>query len=186
MMRNERYMMPMVQVNFVHIISILERRKKDTPSHGEEVIPGIQLPQSDRWSQRNVAIPPFTGTWWWIGDSFSHHSTAETTWDLVKRLGTSGIYLSLEAYSCSILHRWSMKWPYRSRKSIPFCVWAAIQSYWSWNRKEFPLWWADLQKNFQGYRCLCAARRWKRRKNSLLLAWTPYGWQTHWPLAQAR
>ena len=29
-------------------------------------------------------------------------------------------YLSLDEYSISILHLWSTKWPYFSRKSMPF------------------------------------------------------------------
>ena len=41
-------------------------------------------------------------------------------------------YLSFDAYSCSILVLASTKCPYFSRKSIPFCVWTAIWSYWSW------------------------------------------------------
>jgi hypothetical protein len=38
-------------------------------------------------------------------------------------------YLSFVAYSCSIFDLWSTKFPYFSRKSMPFCVWAAILSY---------------------------------------------------------
>ena len=49
-------------------------------------------------------------------------------------------YRSFEAYSCSILHLWSTKWPYFSRKSIPFCVWLAMESYWSWNKENKVLW----------------------------------------------
>ena len=41
-------------------------------------------------------------------------------------------YLNFWAYSASILLLASTKWPYFSRKSIPFWVWTAIWSYWSW------------------------------------------------------
>ena len=42
-------------------------------------------------------------------------------------------HLSFDAYSASILLLASTKCPYFSRKSMPFCVWTAIWSYWSWN-----------------------------------------------------
>lgn len=45
-------------------------------------------------------------------------------------------YLSFPAYSDSIAHRSRMKFPYRSRKSMPFWVWAATLSYWSLKSKK--------------------------------------------------
>ena len=72
-------------------------------------------------------------------------------------------YRNLDAYSCSILHRWSTKWPYFSRNSMPFWVCAAMLSYWSWKlNKEQKLTFYKKKKNFSSK--ISAISSWARKR----------------------
>ena len=100
-------------------------------------------------------------------------------------------YRNLDAYSCSILHRWSTKWPYFSRNSMPFWVCAAMLSYWSWklnkeqkltfykkkkiSLQKFQLFHRELGKEFSSifvsFWSWFISRRWNVSSLELLFLW---------------
>lgn len=80
----------------------------------------------------------------------------ETTNPYTYKFQIQQTHLSFPAYSTSMALRSRIKLPYRSKKSIPFCVCVARFSYWSWNwvgekkkarRKRLVILWLNFMRS---------------------------------------